>query len=146
MRSWHPVSHGCHGGGICAASMTLWGNHHSFVWQAFSVHPRTSSFSKTAGQSLVAQISPVAFWKNMWPRSPIGSWRISSEVGCVLVEKKHNQFLGIPRQREGFVTPNAQLQDLSRLVLWKTLHENDKPFQKVPLGASESFRRRKTWG
>lgn len=69
------------------------------------------------------------------PIYPHDSWRISFEVGCVLVGKKHNQFLGTARPWESFqcYLRVAQLQDLSRLVLWKTLDENGKPFEKCHL-------------
>lgn len=51
---------------------------------------------------------------------------------AVLVEKKRKT---VPRQWENFqcYLKVAQLQDLSRLVLWKTLDEHDKPFEKSHL-------------
>ena len=54
---------------------------------------------------------------------------------AVSVEKKKNQFLGTNKQWESFqcYPKVAQLQDLSRLVLWKALDENSKPFEKYHL-------------
>lgn len=51
---------------------------------------------------------------------------------AVSIEKKQNQFLGTTKQWESFqrYPKVAQLQDPSRLVLWKALDVNSKPFEK----------------
>lgn len=131
-RSWCLVSRGCHGGDISAAVMTLGGPDHPFVWQSLSILPGTSRFSKTAGESMIAQMSSGAFWERTRnPVHPNDSWRIISEL-AVSVEKKQNQFLGTTKQWESFqrYPTVAQLQDPSRLVLWKALDVNSKPFEK----------------
>lgn len=144
VRSWGDPGTSSH---ICAAIMTLQGYNHSFVWQALFILPRASCLSKTAVESIIAQILPVALWENGWPYSFIwqDSWRISSEVGGVWVEKKQNQLLGTTRQQESFqhYPGVAQLRDPSRFVLGQTFRENGQTICKVSRGAYENFGRRR---
>lgn len=83
------------------------------------------------------------------PINPKDSWRISSEVGCVCVEEKQNQFLGTTLQQECFLAhPKvAWLQDPGEFLWWEILVENGKTFEnwKCHFGAFQYFKRRKYW-
>lgn len=69
------------------------------------------------------------------PIHPYDSWGISSEVSCVSAEEKQNQFLGTTRQWESFhcYSRVAQLRDLSRLALWRTVDEKGKSSENCHL-------------